>query len=864
MSRPARRRAPAWALPASPRWLLALAILGLVALGLSGVTRAPGPAGQELPADDEILAYHVDEDRDLVIKIPIEIDAVEATTWAAVTPERGGPPPACDSARRFPYGFTAVFVDERGAEAARHDYDLESRISCDPDRPPGEGEYAARLVTGEGAVTDPRTTLINTRDLLPRGGLLRLRAKPVRPEPPAGGPDPYAGPPVTIDVLSRLEGRYRRGEASRVIFEQSLDAEERARIARGVSALGFADIPEAARGLLLTTWARRLEAAGVSGKDYQVSRLFLRRFRTPYPRAEGRGASEFVIGERHAAALNFRGPVALDLEGPPGRTVRVADGFEIARGINLGPAGRATVELPREDIRTVVIDGVGPDFGVRFALPPAQAPAQIGEIVHALMPDRARLEAPPDVRIVRYLNLDPVDPVITRVAPGQELLGLLIRTEIEVSGGVDQGEAALVARWGKGPGESADLRVVLPRSRFEWWKEGLDATDPRLAILRIPPGVERIEITGDPRTRLRLRTIEPGVSETLYRIPYRVQLREDEVWRYAPFDVSEWADIRAVNLDDIERKERFSDLREQVRIERTGQGARGAGDVPERTLTPEHAPVRRRLLAPAYQSGGEEYPGDAWTPLLVPKDLRVEAGGERGGRLVVIYQAEKGRLGKDVKLRVDGAVVKTEPIVTLSGTLRAPVSPGVHRVAVEGLGASGVAYTDSAPADGGAIVRRRDVHELKRPRPMTFRFQQRPGETLHLVLFVVTQGGNEPFRVRYSIDGAKPASRQGVFFRRVTLPEGVLAGRTGDFGKATLWEAATERRGADGVARLVIRLGDDLSPGERAVRLRLEGAGLAPGAEDELAKRVWIGAVLVGQDPPGRANEPRVWVQDDQ
>ena len=843
-----------WLLPGSPRWPLALAILGIVALGLSTVSRMTPPVGPALPADNEILAYHVEPGRDLVIKIPIEIDAVEATTWAAVQLEGGGPEPPCDSARRFPYGLRATFVNEHGAEISRHDYDLESRVSCDPERPPGEGEYAARLAADGGLVTDPRSTLIVTRDLLPRGGFLRLRAKPAQIAGPDAGPG--AGEPVELAVLSRLEGRYRRGKASRVVFEQSLDAAERAQITSGVSALGYEDLPALARDDVLTSWARRLEAGGIEEKDYRISRLFLRRFRTPYPRAAGRGAAEFVIGERHAAALNFRGPVQLDIEGPPGRTVRVADGSDAAQAVVLGPSGRSTVALTRGDIRSVIFDGIGPDFAVRFAAPPGQATAQLGEIMHPPTPDGARLETAPDVRVVRYLTLDPVDPVITRVAPGQELLGLLIRTGIEVSGGVDQGEAALVARWGPGPGQSADLRAVLPRSRFEWWTEGLDSSDPRLAILRIPPGVERIEITGDPRTRIRLRTIEPGVQETLYRIPYRVALAEHETWRYAPFDVSAWADIRAVNLDELERKERFSDLREQVRIERTGEGGRGPGEIPERSLTPEHAPVRRRLLAPAYQSAGEPYPSDAWTPLLVPKDVVVEREGERADRLVVIYRAEPDQLGKDVTLRVDGSVVKTEPIVTLSGTLRAPLPAGAHLVALEGLGASGVAYTDAAPVEGGPIVRRRDVHELTRVRPMTFRFPQHPGETLHLVLFVVTQGENEDFRLRYAIEGVRPASRLGAFFRRVTLPEGELAGRTGDFGKATLWEAATDRRGTDGVARTVIRLGDDLSPGDRVVRL-----WLAKG--DDLAQRVWIGAVLVGQRAPDRASEPRIWVEDE-
>ncbi|MGK3985121.1 hypothetical protein WME99_18880 [Sorangium sp. So ce136] len=873
----------------NPRWLIAMSLLGVTAAALSLLPSAP-PLGSSLPAEDEILAYHIEPQRDLVVKIPAEIDAVEVTTWAGVKVD------VCDSAKRYPYGFVAAFVNERGKEVARHVYDLESRVSCDPDRPLGEGEYAARLAGGEGAVTDPRSTLLITHDVLPQGGQVRLRAKP------AVGTD---GAPIELTILSRLEGRYERSETSRAVFEQSLDAEERRQLGRRVSALGFADLPEPARKELLRGWARRLEAGGREGLDYEMSRLLLRRFRMPYPRAEGRGASEFVVGERHAAALNFRGPLSLDIEGPPGRTVRVADGASSSASVALGPLGRATVRLAREDIRTVVIDGVGPDFGVRFGAPEAQALQQIGEIVHPAMPPPAvagegaaasgaaeaapgaaeaapgtaaeaapgaasataspaapaRLQTPPDVRIVRYLALDPSDPVIARMAPGQELLGLLIRTEIEASGGANQGDATVVARWGPGPSERAELKVTLPRSRFEWWNDGFDASEPRLAILRPPAGVERIEITGDARTRLRLRTIEPGVNETLYRLPYRVALAEDETWRYAPFDVSTWTDVRAVNLDDLERKERFSDLREQVRIERSGEGARSDADRPERILTPEHAPVRRRLLMPAWQSAGEPSPGDAWTPLLVPKEVQVDGEGARAGRLSVIYRAARASLGKEVSVRVDGEVALKEPIVALSGALRVAAPAGTRKIEIEGLGDAGAAYTDAPPANGGAIVRRRDVFELTRGRPMTYRFRQEAGETLHLVLFVVTPGENADYRVRYRIEGAKPASREAAFFRRVTLPDGVLAGRGGDLTRATLWEAATDRRGTDGVGRSVIRLGDDLAPGERAVRLSL----LGPQAGDvgETAKEVWIAAVLVGQKAPGRDNGPRLWVEDD-
>ena len=858
----------------NPRWPIALTFLAVVALGLANVTERAPTLGPAPPAEDEILAYHVDEGRDLIIKIPIEIDAVEATTWAVVPAQEGDAGAPCDSALRYPYGFTAAFVDEQGYQVAQHDFDLESRVSCDPDRPRELGEYAARLAAGGDPVTDPRTTLIVTRDALPRGGLLRLRAKPAPvPEaafvlrPPAASPSaaasappepqPVYGPP-RLTVLTRLEGRYQRGEALRAVFEQSLDAAERQRVVYNVSALGFADLPDPARERVLTTWARRLEASGVDGDDYQLSRLLLRRFRTPYPRAEGRGSSEFVIGERHAAAINLRGPAELHIEGPPGRTVRVADGFTDPVSLSLGPEGRVVATLRREDIRTAVIDAVGLDFGVRFAVPRDQAGVQIGEILHRPTPEGLRVETPPDVRIVRYLDLDPRAPVIARIAPGQEFLGILMRAEVPLGAGIEEAEAQISARWGPGEHDTAELRVELPRSRFEWWNEGFDATDPRMAILRVPEGAERIEVTGDPRTRIRMRTLEPGVLETLYRIPYRVELQEDEAWRYAPFDVSAWTDVRAANLDELEREDRFSDLREQVRIEKVGQGARKPGEVPERGLIPENAPVRRRLLSPAYQTAGAEYPGDAWTPVIDPKSVVIESAGARAGRLTVFWRAERGRLGKDLALKVDGEVAKEERIAAQSGTLKVDLAPGKHRVEMTGLGKNGVAYVDAAPADGGAIVKRRDVFELAGTRPMVLQFDQKPGETLHLVLFMVTQGGNANFRVRYELEGAKPGSAQGVFFRRITVPEGLLVGRTGELGRGTLWEAATERRGADGIARAVIRLGDDLAPGERTVRLWLQGQ-----KEEGMARRLWVGAVLVGQAPAGKTGEARVWVEDE-
>ncbi len=236
------------------------------------------------------------------------------------------------------------------------------------------------------------------------------------------------------------------------------------------------------------------------------------------------------------------------------------------------------MRLLREDIRTVVIDGVGPDFGGavqraggagdaadRRDRPPGDAVARGRRAASAPRRgapaggrrgarssggERRRIrrgwQTPPDVRIVRYLALDPSDPVIARMAPGQELLGLLIRTEIDASGGANQGDATVVARWGPGPSERAELKVTLPRSRFEWWNEGFDASE---LAARDPPAAggggadrdhgRREDAPAAARDRAgRERDAVPAA------VPGHAGRGRDVALR--AFDVSTWTDVRGV------------------------------------------------------------------------------------------------------------------------------------------------------------------------------------------------------------------------------------------------------------------------------------------------------------------------------
>jgi len=832
------------------RWFIVFACFIGWALLLWPLNSPLPPSHIALPAMDEILAYKVDPNQPVTVKVPSSIDALVVSTWALVPHST-----KCDPKARFSYGFEASFVDEHGTEVQMHRFELESRLSCDDKDGATAGEYAARVVEGDEWVLDPRTTTITTSQILPHGGLVRMRGLPISVK----------------DVLARVEGRYRRGAYEQRFHEMSLDDEDRARVVSDMTSLGFEDLPESARRRALSGWDRRLDASGRDGVDYALRRLLLRNFRTPFPAAAGT-VPGYSIGEKHDAAINIMGPVEMDVLAPPGREVIISEGWGPVRIVRSSEGGTLHISSTRKDPRSFIFEGKGDDFLIRFILPKPNDHAQIGDLI-AVPFEGERLEVRPDVRVVKYLKLDPERPVLARVAPDQPYLGLLLRAELPAEGSLDAMSGTVVARWGPGSNDRAELRQTLPRSRFERWgrphdplAEGeaaeddrveADATDPRRAILRVPKDVSQIEITGDAHMRVHLRVLDPGVPEDILRMPYRVELKEDEIWRYAPFDVRTWVPIRAANHDELERQGRVADLYEQVRIELRGKPKPSeAGYKPERTLVPDEAPVRRRFLAPSKLAEKELLPNDGYTSIALDKPSKLGVGyaGARGGRLKILYRAHPSRLGKMAELWIDGKNMVEQQIASLSGLLRASLKAGIHDIQVKGIG-DGLVYADAAPWEGGEILRRRDVFELRPNKPMTFSFKQHAGESLTLVLFVVTESAKRSFKVKYEIDGGEPPRQKGAFFRNITAASGELSGTTGEGeGMGLLWEAKRSAKEArdkpDGFARVKIPIGDDLTPTVRTVKI-------------ESLDHVWIGAVLVGQMPLPGDLEPRLWSEDD-
>jgi hypothetical protein len=170
-----------------------------------------------------------------------------------------------------------------------------------------------------------------------------------------------------------------------------------------------------------------------------------------------------------------------------------------------------------------------------------------------------------------------------------------------------------------------------------------------------------------------------------------------------------------------------------------------------------------------------------------------------------------------------------------------------------GLGPGGEAWVAAAPARGGPIVRRRAAFELAPDRELSFPITIGARERLTLVLDLTSEGAAESWAVWYSLDGGRAVRQQGLVDRCFTEVTGPLRGRSGDAGTARLWEESGRAAGGRSTAR--IRLCDDLPAGPHIVRLQL---GSAPG----LAARLWVRAVLVGQEAPRAPDDTRVWVEE--
>lgn len=807
------------------RWLIAFLVIALAGVALLGLTRESSRVAEH-KAFDEILAYEISGAQDVVVSVPGNVARLSVTTWAIVTP-----PAQYDPALTYTYALGVTAADARGQRLFQRDYFQVSRVSVpDLDGPRASADFVARLADGGDWVTDSRTTDVELDAFEGRGGRVRFSAS---------GP----GKPR---LLLRIAFSQSRGQLERRVLTRSLDPGKRRLLVEGRASLGFGDLPEPAQQRALASWGRRIGALGSKGVDYVERRLLLGNFR---PRAEERATPDLGIDidAQHAAALNLEGPLSLYLASDRDGELEVADGTLPPRRVPVTSRSGAVLQLTSAGARTVKVNSSLP-LHVRFQLGEAERTRQIGDFAPA--PAReGKIEVGPDVRRQRYFRLHPAEPIRVHLARGQEMLGLTLRGVCRPHDPLRR--ARVVATWREqGLTRTAEADVTVTRSDYDRFADVGDASEAAWLQFSAPVGARDVELTGPADLAVSVWTREPMTAGNVIHPAYARELAEDEVFRNAPYQVRSWAGLVPDNADALVLAGRELIALTQVRIHRIAPAAT-AKVLPERTLLPLGTPLRRELLMPERLEPGLPLPSGAWTPIRGVTALRVEAEGPDAARLSLRYRLGSQPLGDTLRVLVDEQTLHEQPLLLASGTLERPLSPGVHRVKLLGLREDSEAYARAAPANGGPVVKSYSVFELGREGQMSFQLDQKAGETLKVVLFVVTEGVSRPFRLSYTVDGGRVTRRSGGFFRQSTEPSGLLEGVSGVEGSGRLWEASPSSGPnvyADAVGRAELRLGDDLNAGRRVVRIQQRGG-----------KRAFVRAVVVGQASASGAPELGLW-----
>lgn len=833
------------------RWTLVTLVVLLTGLALWGTSRLPSATDQRDGIADEILAYEVTAEQSVEVELQAGLEQVLVTAWAVVPPE-----PEHQPATAYAFGVEARLTSAQGQPVGVESYQTLSRVSRDPTAPTATRRFGARLAYSREWLTDARTFHVATRPIAARGGRLRLRALPGTP----------------YRVLLRVSYEEPRSLLEQRLLATRLTPLERRELVDRRFSLGFADLEPEARARALAFGQRRLIALGRGGTEY-VQRRVLLGSEPPAPLPDAAPPPWVVeIGPERAAALNVGGPIELRVHAGPGAELALRDGHEPLRLLRADEAGDVVVRSAGTLPRTLAIEATRL-VQARFSLTPEAAAALIGQ--PRLRPAAAgRLELAPEIRLVRYARLAWHEPVRVHRAPGQTLVGVTVRGTLSGAAPSVAAPGRLQARWvdGRGRVQHATFTPELAASRFDvWftarapapelatqraagWLTGELTTESHSTMWRWPEAVTQLELYGDPTLFVNLWTDEPDVEESVLESSYQLTLAEDQHWRHAPYAVKAWAPILPDNDAELDTASRVLQLAGQVRLETR---APPSVPLPERSIAPEGQPLRRELLTRELLPFGAALPQSGWTVLGAPTELRVDAAALARGGLELVYRAEGARLGEPLQVLVDGSVAHDEPLIVRSGRVRLELPPGNHRVAVDGLGADGMALVRAAPARGGAIVRSHGVFELTTRQPLDFVIEQRRGERLTLLLFVVTEPGTRDFSLLYDVDGGQPRLQRGAFYRRATTPSGALTGVAGSDAAGRLWELERPGLGAgsfpDGVARAAVVLGDDLEPGRHRVRIR-RGPAQRGG--------IWLRAVLVGQSGATSDDATRLWIAE--
>jgi len=705
-------------------WLSVLLMLGLVLL------RPPGIGRERVDAERMRVI-------DLTTPVAFPMDAdeqrVKLLTWLARPASW-----ARDVRATAPYALEYTLLDPDG-EVVLTDVVWHRTRESWIGGPDGLLLRPTWLPAERDEVSDSRSLELDLTGLVPRGGLLRVRARHM--------------PPGTR-VLAIAYRHSERTPAARLRFLAGGSPEHNERLARRLTSGGWASLP--------MTWRNHLAA-----------RVWERLSPLPAP---GTGVLQTVELMHAAPDVPAEGQAALGLPVPPGGAVSVnlLKGA-VLRGRWLDVSGRSLASAPTW-LQEVQIDGtstlrflgdveqLGPFSGdaplqsIQLALDPAEPEPRILQLhldqdpADAVWGDPPVVEDPaggwriaPDLRTLELFRIDEgLSPLRFPIQGAEETLRLTLRPRLP--GGPLHGFGL---RWSRVENTTEELPAD-PLAEVPVEISALDADGETLArwettVLGLPSAFERYTQgddpmsgqVGEPEQRylvpptdavilavraarpldVALRTRKPGNASAEvargYAAPpglappptpddsplptWHARGEHDSAHlplaRYEPYAQDSWRARNPDQLATLVAEGRVVRIDGQVRLEPAGIWdstewlARRAPDASEdELLLPPGPPTRGSIDLPGPFALIAEPDRDgsatdgARTRLSLSKAV-LEVG--RSGRLDIDYRVDVSQAGSEAVVRVDGTD-HPERLLATSGRLRiAGLSPGLHRVWVD-------------------------------------------------------------------------------------------------------------------------------------------------------------------------------------
>jgi hypothetical protein len=790
------------------RWFVVFAVIVITTLMVWGSFRNPTLSIRHaMVPSDELLAYDLTPPHSVVIGLAPKSDEFRLTTWCIVG--------KASLEERFDYIVQVQWLNAQSKILGDNQFAFESRVSAQPEsRDPTT--WATRLAYSSDAITDSRTVRVKlpnfSGELPAKARLSLLSQKNERVVVRATYPEPRN----SLEVRAVHEG---------------LNADDRRALVENIASVSYDELPWALQATALSSWQRRLDAAGVEGKDFFVTRLLV---------GTGRASAGLVAAQRpswfvhrsHSVAYNVKAPVDAELTAKAGSAIVITQGSPpTSKSILIGESGHASLRLGQTAApQTVVISSDVPaPTAIQLTIAEKDLSNTFGNV--SQLGNARRFELLPMVRRSVYYALSDSTPITVNIPEGQGSLGVRVRA------GAAHTQGWLEARFGN---ERTRTTVELAPSTFEQWADESQATETKLLYLKLTPEIREVNFYGSTTLAIAPFTLDPEVSEARLSDPFDVALAPLQRWLYPRYDLSHEVPLRPTNVTALITLNRQIALLAQSRLVSTGEGARP----PDTLLVPNRRTVQRHVLEPYRITQTQPIPDEIAIALDQPRKFIVPATGARAGRVGIAYRLAPTSVGNTLEWLLDGQSWIKEPTLTQGEERTLTVPPGQHTLEVTGISASDRALIEAIPLSSDGLFRKRVAYRLDPAGTLSFAFDKRAPNVKILVYFFSEY--DRLFRFDWALekivrvafaesDSAHSKSVEGL---------GVATPQT--------WFWETREHGLVHQYRERIVLGDDVAQGSVTLKLR-----------SRLRSSAFVFCVLVGQTADESLRVQRFWTQEE-